>query len=285
MLVTNTNGILSSTWYTKPTDTGLIMNFHALAPKRYKRSVVSGFVHRIYRACSDWKAFHESLEKAKKILNNNQYPSAFYEPIIHETLTKIVQKDVVTDEVDQSVTSLSSDDGDQSVISLCSDEMGNNVAQHNIADRDKFRFFVQYRGKATDELAQKLHQINAPCRIVMTLRKLKTMLPSLKPAVARMMRSNVVYKITCPRCNACYVGATTRHLRSRFSEHQSRAGCSVRRHIESCNVKLCDDDVMILGSNNREDPLFTLEAILQHEIQPTINGKEEFRTKTLSIIF
>ena len=42
---------------------------------------------------------------------------------------------------------------------------------------------------------------------------------------------------------------------------------------------------MILGSNNREDPLFTLEAILQHEIKPTINGKEEFRTKTLSIIF
>ena len=34
MLVTNTNGILSCTWYTKPTDTGLIMNFHALAPKK-----------------------------------------------------------------------------------------------------------------------------------------------------------------------------------------------------------------------------------------------------------
>ena len=27
---------VSSTWYSKPTDTGLILNFHALAPKRYK---------------------------------------------------------------------------------------------------------------------------------------------------------------------------------------------------------------------------------------------------------
>ena len=140
-------------------------------------------------------------------------------------------------------------------------------------------FFVQYRGKATDELAQKLHHVNAPCRIVMTLRKLKTMLPSLKPAVARMMRSNVVYQITCPRCNACYVGATTRHLRCRFSEHKSRAGSSVRRHIDH------DDDVRILGYNTREDPLFTLEAIFQHEIKPMINTKEEFKTKTLSIIF
>ena len=52
---------LSSTWYSKLSDTGLIMNFHALAPKRYKRSVVSGFVHRIYRACSSWEHIHSSL--------------------------------------------------------------------------------------------------------------------------------------------------------------------------------------------------------------------------------
>ena len=64
----NMTGQLSSTWYNKPTDTGLIMNYHALAPKRYKRSVVSGFVHRIHRACSSWHYFHESLEKAKRIL-------------------------------------------------------------------------------------------------------------------------------------------------------------------------------------------------------------------------
>lgn len=30
---------LSLSWYNKPTDTGLIINFHALAPKHYKRSV------------------------------------------------------------------------------------------------------------------------------------------------------------------------------------------------------------------------------------------------------
>jgi len=49
---------IESKWYAKPPDTGLILNFHALAPKRYKRSVVSGFVHRIHRACSSWALFH-----------------------------------------------------------------------------------------------------------------------------------------------------------------------------------------------------------------------------------
>ena len=33
---------LSSTCYTKPTDTRLIMNFHSVSPFKYKKSVVSG---------------------------------------------------------------------------------------------------------------------------------------------------------------------------------------------------------------------------------------------------
>ena len=71
--VVNTNDQQASTWYNKPTDTGLIMNCHAIATKRYKRSVVSGFVHRINRTCS-WKAIHDIFERAKRILKDNQYP-------------------------------------------------------------------------------------------------------------------------------------------------------------------------------------------------------------------
>merc|ERR1712215_93680 len=62
----------------------------ALAPKRYKRSVVTGFVYRIHRACSTWPHFHQSLEKAKRILEQNQYPPAFYDPLIRQTLQDIL---------------------------------------------------------------------------------------------------------------------------------------------------------------------------------------------------
>jgi len=52
-------GKLTSTWYCKSclvlycrsTDIGLTMNFHALAPTKYKRLVVSGMVLRIFHAC------------------------------------------------------------------------------------------------------------------------------------------------------------------------------------------------------------------------------------------
>ena len=90
MLIIRNGTSLSSTWYSKPTDTGLLMNYHALAPRRYKRSVVAGFVYRIHRACSSWKNFHDSLLKAKCILEKNQYPPDFYEPIIEQALNKIV---------------------------------------------------------------------------------------------------------------------------------------------------------------------------------------------------
>ena len=54
-------GKLSSTWYFKPTDSGLIMNNHALSPKWYNHSVILNFIYQIYSACSSWQNFHDSL--------------------------------------------------------------------------------------------------------------------------------------------------------------------------------------------------------------------------------
>ena len=49
-------------------------------------------MHRVHRCCSFWKYFHKSVEKAKTLLTKNQYPEAFYEPIIKKTLTNILTK-------------------------------------------------------------------------------------------------------------------------------------------------------------------------------------------------
>ena len=128
-------GRLESTWYRKPTDTGLIMNYHSLAPKRYKRSVVSGFIHRIYRSCSTWKLFHDSLEVVKSILEKNQYPPPFYDPIIKETIDKIV-------------------DGKQMTNSQSSREEASEVR--------KIMVMINYRGKVSGDYAPSLHRINDP---------------------------------------------------------------------------------------------------------------------------
>ena len=251
-------GTLSSTWYNKPTDTGLIMNYHALAPKRYKRSVVSGFVYRIHRACSTWENFHTSLEKAKQILEKNQYPPTFYEPVIRQALDDILgesQKEPTTP-----------------------------IAQTTGTLIEKRRINIQYRGKCSEEYARALHKIEAPCTIVMTLRKLKTVLPSLKPSVEKLMKSGVVYNITCPGCSACYVGQTDRHMTTRLYEHVHKAG-PMKTHITTiCDTTLTGDDVEILHSTSRgENYLLTLEALYIRERKPTLNTKDEYRSRELVI--
>ena len=158
---------VSSTWYSKPTDTGLILNFHALAPKRYKHSVVSGFVHRIHRACSNWKLFHSSLQKAKVILERNQYPPSFYDPIVYQTLQSIFQPTPPT-------TNTANPPSPQQ-------RTNTETADPPPAEIPKRAVFLQYRGKCSEDYARSLHRCQAPCNIIFTLRKLKTLLPSLKP--------------------------------------------------------------------------------------------------------
>jgi hypothetical protein len=255
MKVIRTQDRLTSTWYNKPTDTGLIMNYHALAPKRYKRSVVSGFVHRIYRACSTWQHFHDSLEKAKRILERNQYPPNFYEPIIKETLDTIMGS---------------------------TKNQPKEPSEPN-PSKEKFPLVIQYRGKCTEEYARGLHRCLAPCTIIMTLRKLKTVLPSLKPAVEKLLRSGIVYKLACPRCSACYVGQTSRHMHTRFREHTTNQG-PMRQHLHQCEATLTTKDVEILASTSRgEGYLMTLEALWIRELEPGINTKDEYRSRTLVI--
>ena len=53
---------------------------------------MAGMIHRIFRACSTWMLIHKSFEKAKKILERNQYSLSFYEPIFKKTLNTIITK-------------------------------------------------------------------------------------------------------------------------------------------------------------------------------------------------
>ena len=263
-------GNLSSTWYNKPTDTGLILNYHALAPRRYKQSVVSGFVHRIARACSTWEHFHSSIVKAKQVLERNQYPPSFYEPIIEKTITTIIQpKDTITPNDSPTNTTNQTQPSQQ--------PEKPTVVQ-------KKMIFIQYRGKVTENYARALHRCEAPCTIVMTLRKLKTTLPSLKPSVEKHLRSGAVYQISCPVCQDCYIGQTVRRILTRFKEHCAPSQ-PVRKHFAACEgAELTFDNMDILKTSSRgEQHLLTLEALFIAEKKPKINTKDEYRSRMLTI--
>ena len=84
--VKQTGADVDTTWYRKPTDTGLTLSFRALAPMRYKKNIEQGTVHRVFNASSNWHAFTESITEVGCMLEKNQNPPQFFEPIIRETL-------------------------------------------------------------------------------------------------------------------------------------------------------------------------------------------------------
>ena len=93
-----------------------------------------------------------------------------------------------------------------------SDISGNSDMRIEYIESEQFRLFVHYRGKCTEEFARSLHK----CYTIMTLCKLKTVTPTLKRYVKMFLRSKVLYKNTCPRCNACYVAKPDDILRLTF---------------------------------------------------------------------
>ena len=266
MSIYNENGILSSGWFRKPTDTGLTLNYHSLAPFKYKKSVIIGFVHRVYRSCSNWELFHKGWEEAKLILLNNQYPLKLIESIFHETLTRILAPECV--EADEEMENMELDD---------------NAFVINVPDKEKFNFFINYRGKLSDKFAYSLKKLNAPCKIIMTLHKTKNVISNLKTPVPKMLKSNVVYQIKCSRCNACYVGQTIRHVQTRFREHIGARGL-LKKHFDDCGILPHDNMVTILGRAQGEK-LLTLEALFISEIKPSINTKDEYKSRELKIKF
>ena len=90
-------------------------------------------MYRIHKCCSDWKAFHTSIEKAKVILEQNQYPPTFYEPIIRESLQNIL-------------------------IGKDNDKQPSGETDTSAPPTEKHMIFVQYRGKYTEDYARALHK-------------------------------------------------------------------------------------------------------------------------------
>ena len=158
------------------------------------------------------------------------------------------------------------------------------VATDKPAEEEKAKeklVFVQYRGNISEKFAESLLRIKAPSKIIFRIKKLKDCLPSLKSKVEMSLRSKVVYKVKCPRCEACYVGQTGRHLSTRIKEHSSSG--PVRDHFKNCNIALLMDNVSIMMSARNMYQLLTLEALAIKALKPLLNTKDEYRSRTLTI--
>ena len=68
---------------------------------------------------------------------------------------------------------------------------------------------------------------------------------SQKDIIPSCFKSRVLYKFSCPRCNACYVGRTHRHFTTWVKEHLVRDKNShIFQHLQSnvqCKI-VCNEN-------------------------------------------
>ena len=77
-------------WYQKPTDNGSILNYRCCAPTQYKRSVIQGTVHRVFRSTSSWEQFDKAMETNRVQWPTNQYPEYWSAKVTADALGKTI---------------------------------------------------------------------------------------------------------------------------------------------------------------------------------------------------
>ena len=236
---------ISSAWFRKVTDTGLLLSADSLAPRSFKRGMVLGGFHRIFNVSSSEDLFLEGVERYSETLRSNGYLQSEIDLWFRDFL-----------ESKRPPTGQDSEGDDRS------------------ESDDVISIKVQYRGRETDKFIRALRKCvprGLNVRFVQFTRKLSSSLPSLKPRLGPQYVSGVIYKISCAACLAAYVGCTKRHLFTRVSEHQ-KPKSNVAGHFADCGARLnLYQSVKVLCRSNNPVRLFTLEALYIRWLNPLIN--------------
>ena len=88
-------------------------------------------------------------------------------------------------------------------------------------------------------------------------------------------RKNVVYRISCNKCQGTYIGSTIRPLHDRIYEHLNNNNSSVSKHKVICGSSSTNMAVEVLDKETRKGNLRIREAFFINKLEPTINNKEE----------
>ena len=109
----------------------------------------------------------------------------------------------------------------------------------------------------------------------------------MKDPIRRDLKSCVVYKFCFASCNACYVGQTIRHLKTRMNEHLfSDKNSHVYKHIHSnaeCKETANNDCFSIIDSDSTEYKIKIKEAMHIKWLLPVLNHQVKHVTLSLSV--
>ena len=194
----------------KKTHTGVLLNFSALAPLKWKSGLVLCLLHRCWDICSNMNYFQLEVDKLKTMFIGNGYSSKFFDSAF-ETFWK-----------------------------------SKNTEKMNSSENNDINVKIPFIGPASIKFGKSLSSIfkeTFGLRLVPVFEshKVKSHF-NLKCRTPLPLCSNVVYKFQC-LCdtNNSYIGVTSRPFCIRVDEHlnltkrsSSEADSAINKHLDSC---------------------------------------------------
>lgn len=253
MLIIKNNKKLITDWYTKPTSSGRIINFHSTQPFHTKFNTAANLIEKVLHI-SDEKFRNNNMNKTKHILLKNNFPIPIITNIINKTLNKHKKE------------KLAEGTGETKFYSV---PFIPKLTELNTLKNT----FCKKKTKTTT-IAYKSNK---------TLRHIFT---SNRKKADKLMMDNVVYEIKCAgnereKCDMVYIGTTKRMLGTRIKEHKSdvknnKETTGLAQHVKDNKHNMNFDDVKILNREESENKRFTIESLrIQQKINTTMNKKED----------
>ena len=233
--------------YRKPTYTGLLLNYEAFCPYKWKVGLLQCMLHRAYSVCSNWTVFSNEMDKLKDIFKSNGYP----DHVIHSSISRFLGR-----KFSGNSNLLAKDDNVETI------------------------FTIPYLGMPSVIYANKIKKVfrtfyNIEVKPVFTSFKVKNYF-SLKSRTPFPLVSKVVYQFNCLRdANISYVGKTKLHLATRVDEHVNNPS-AIKEHLRSCSQCKSNFSIQyfkIVDKANSDFECCIKEAIHLKCLTPSLNSQ------------
>lgn len=253
--INKSNNKLKTGVYRKPTFTGLGLSWFSFCPEIYKLNSIKTLLERAYSICSDNFALHEEICRLKDYFVKNNYSSnLFYKTLKDFLYKKRKPQDPVIYEAPKLVKYL------------------------------KMPFY----GKISNELRKTLGSLlrdSFPAiefRILFTNEFRIGTFFNHKDRIPDSLCSNIVYKFTCPSCQAGYIGCSSRSFKIRMFEHMGKSYRSgrflntmpfsaIRDHSRKEDHLFSPIDFEIIAKCRSNKEALISEKLLINKYKPVLN--------------
>ena len=233
----------STNVFRKDTYTGLGLNFYNFCPDIYKFNSFKTLINRAYKICSDWFSFSQELQTLEKYFQQNNYPSHIFHKFVKAFLDSIYHPKLPVATVPKLVI------------------------------YSPFPFLGSKTKQLQKEMTHILHKyypfLNVKFAFSNNFRTKNFF--KFKDSLVPLMRHNVVYLYTCPKCDlGRYIGCTTRLLRTRICGHMgvshrtldsgaTKEKSAIRQHSIHCKTNVNFNDFKVLFSVSSKQSLLIAE--------------------------